>query len=386
MVLGRNKGGSTSVKEATGMKDRFDFIVVGNDKKLFYKDTFGAAAAGANYITNAFPFLYLATVEEMMRRIDAREVGKVSEKMMSEKRKQLRPPTGNRMLQENRERYGRFSTFQRVCLEIKAGIGKPIETGSGFYESKDVGPVRVRVSPLAMRYGSTMFKKPMMGFAYILECFPAWYDEEIKRLGASFLKQTEEAFEGVALDSPMAAGSLLPVLLDKKKAEEMSAFTRACVEIYFAGKTFAWKETKARKGPGEKKLAKSIERNVPGNKTALFVKEYSGNYLVNAFGSRNRGMIFAIDSFPFLIQRTVADEIGGVFSMNELGYIRKAMAEVIQPSGATAGMVLIPAVEAYMSMQPLMNEQWHQLANKLGRLSVFARMCLEEGLYDVRGD
>ena len=72
--------------------------------------------------------------------------------------------------------------------------------------------------------------------------------------------------------------------------------------------------------------------------------------------------------------------------MNELGYIRKAMAEVIQPSGATAGMVLIPAVEAYMSMQPLMNEQWHQLANKLGRLSVFARMCLEEGLYDVRGD
>jgi hypothetical protein len=83
MVLGRNKGGSTSVKEATGMKDRFDFIVVGNDKKLFYKDTFGAAAAGANYITNAFPFLYLATVEEMMRRIDAREVGKVSEKMMS---------------------------------------------------------------------------------------------------------------------------------------------------------------------------------------------------------------------------------------------------------------------------------------------------------------
>jgi hypothetical protein len=58
------------------------------------------------------------------------------------------------------------------------------------------------------------------------------------------------------------------------------------------------------------------------------------------------------------------------------------MGEVIQPMGATAGMVLIPVMEDYLSMQPFMDkEEGARLLNKLKRLSVFARMCLEMGVW-----
>jgi len=326
--------------------------------------------------------LYHATIEEMMRRVSDKEIQELSKKVLSQKKKDLPPPTGAKALELNKRKYSQYSSFQRVCLEIKAAFQRPIVPGRGFYTGETVSPVKVRMTKLAMRYGNMVFKKARIGYAYILERFPEWYQEEINSLNTSLLGSVKKVFKGVALDSPMAAGSILPVLWDKEQARKLAVFTRACIEINSAGTTIAWKETKARKVPGEKKLATSYERNVPGNQTAVFVKEYPGNYLADAFGSRNRGMLFAIDSLPFLIKRTLADEVEDVFTTDELVLINNAMGEVIQPMGATAGMVLIPVMEDYLSMQPFMDkEEGARLLNKLKRLSVFARMCLEMGVW-----
>ena len=74
------------------MVDSFDNVMMGSETQKFYKEAFGATASGATYFINAFPLLYHATIEEMMRRVSDKEIQELSKKVLSQKKKDLPPP------------------------------------------------------------------------------------------------------------------------------------------------------------------------------------------------------------------------------------------------------------------------------------------------------